>query len=164
MMDAQKTVKPKRQKKKKSRTEGTEIINPPGRANYLITHSLLIGLRKRGRKDPKEIAEIPNFPRDSNREGTFQTFDLNRFHVLTIQQEIAEPKAMTDSDVRSAFTKYYMQRAATEFAEDLDKIRGADDFRDDTLPLLIGALQQGTEVFSIEEQRRIVLAGREKKE
>jgi ribosome assembly protein 3 len=70
---------------------------------------------------------------------------------------------MTDSDVRAAFTKYYMQRATTEFAEDLDKIRGADDFRDDALPLLIGALQQGTQVFSIEEQRRIVMAGREKK-
>jgi ribosome assembly protein 3 len=55
-----------------------------------------------------------------------------------------------------------MQRATTEFAEDLDKIRGADDFKDDAMSLLIGALQQGTGVFSIEEQRRIVMAGVEK--
>lgn len=69
---------------------------------------------------------------------------------------------MSDADVQGAFTKYYMQRATTEFAEDLDKIRGADDFKDDALPLLINALQQGTSVFSIEEQRRIVTAGMEK--
>ena len=57
-----------------------------------------------------------------------------------------------------------MQRATTEFAEDLDKVRGADDFKGDALPLLINALQQGTSVFSIEEQRRIVTAGIEKEE
>ena len=55
-----------------------------------------------------------------------------------------------------------MQRATVEFAEDLDKIRGADDFKDDALLLLVNALQQGTSLFSIEEQRRIVTAGIEK--
>ena len=74
----------------------------------------------------------------------------------------SEPNQMTDSDVRAAFTKYYMQRATTEFAEDLDKIRGADDFKNDALSLLIGALQQGTECFSIEEQRRVVMSGRDR--
>ena len=49
-----------------------------------------------------------------------------------------------------------------EFEEDLDRIRGADDFKDDALPLLINALQQGTSFFSVEEQRRIVTAGLEK--
>lgn len=55
-----------------------------------------------------------------------------------------------------------MQRATMEFEEDLDSIRGADDFKDDALPSLINALQQGTTIFSIEEQRRIVSAGLEK--
>lgn len=64
----------------------------------------------------------------------------------------------------AAFTKFYMQRATTEFSEDLDRLRGADDFRDDALPLLINALQQGTFLFSIEEQKRIVMAGTEKEE
>ena len=44
----------------------------------------------------------------------------------------------------------------------LDRVRAAEDFRDDALPLLINALQQGTSVFSLEEQRRIVTAGMEK--
>ena len=71
---------------------------------------------------------------------------------------------MSDADVKAAFTKFYMQRATTEFSEDLDKMRGADDFKDDALPLLINALQQGTTLFSVEEQRRIVMAGLEKGE
>jgi ribosome assembly protein 3 len=49
-----------------------------------------------------------------------------------------------------------MQHAATEFAEDLDKVRGAEDFKDEALPILIHALQQGTSVFSPQEQKRVV--------
>jgi ribosome assembly protein 3 len=71
---------------------------------------------------------------------------------------------MSDAEVTAAFTKFYMQRATTEFSEDLDRLRGADDFRGDALPLLINALQQGTSLFSIEEQKRIVMAGIEKEE
>ena len=71
---------------------------------------------------------------------------------------------MSDAEVTAAFTKFYMQRATTEFSEDLDRLRGADDFRDDALPLLINALRQGTSLFSIEEQKRIVMAGIEKEE
>ena len=54
-----------------------------------------------------------------------------------------------------------MQRATTEFSEDLDRLRGADDFKDDALPLLVHALHQGTTLFSMEEQKRIVMAGSE---
>jgi ribosome assembly protein 3 len=71
---------------------------------------------------------------------------------------------MTDAEVSAAFTKFYMQRVTMEFSEDLDRVRGADDFKDDALPLLINALQQGTSVFSIEEQKRIVTAAEEKGE
>jgi ribosome assembly protein 3 len=69
---------------------------------------------------------------------------------------------MTDAEATSAFTKYYMQRATEEFSDDLDRVRVADDFKGDALPLLVSALQQGTSIFSIEEQRRVVLAGLEK--
>lgn len=79
--------------------------------------------------------------------------------TLTRSQNASNPGEMTDADVSAAFTKYYMQRATQEFAEDLDQLRGADDFRDDALPLLVNALQQGASLFSIEEQRRIVTAG-----
>jgi len=57
-----------------------------------------------------------------------------------------------------------MQRATNEFSEDLDRIRASDDFKDDAIPLLINALQQGTSIFSKEEQHRIVTAGMAKDE
>ena len=67
---------------------------------------------------------------------------------------------MTNAEVSDAFAKYYLQRATKEFAEDLDRVRGADDFKgDDAIPILVNALRQGTSVFSGEEQRRIVMAG-----
>jgi ribosome assembly protein 3 len=84
----------------------------------------------------------------------------SRARELTlIQSQKASPQTMTDTEVSIAFTKYYMSRAAQEFPEDLDRIRGADDFKGNALPLLVNALQQGTLVFSIEEQRRIMTAG-----
>ncbi|RYP10350.1 hypothetical protein DL764_000684 [Monosporascus ibericus] len=55
------------------------------------------------------------------------------------------------------FTSYYLQRATTEFSEDLDKIRGADDFKGrDALPMLVQSLQQGTSMFSAADRKRIL--------
>ncbi|KAK4228172.1 ribosome assembly protein 3, partial [Podospora fimiseda] len=65
----------------------------------------------------------------------------------------------SDTQVRSEFNQYYLQRATKEFAEDLDKVRSADDFkRDDSagIQMLIAALQQGTKMFSLEDMRRVV--------
>jgi ribosome assembly protein 3 len=55
-----------------------------------------------------------------------------------------------------------LQHVTTEFENDLDNLRKADDFKDDALSILIGALQQGTGLFSMEEKRRIIEAGRVK--
>ncbi|KAG8162856.1 hypothetical protein KVR01_007334 [Diaporthe batatas] len=65
---------------------------------------------------------------------------------------------MSDKDVSAAFTSFYLQRATKEFAEDLDKIRKADDFRSEAIPTLVSALSQGTAMFSPADQRRIVKA------
>ncbi|KAI1847709.1 hypothetical protein JX266_006204 [Neoarthrinium moseri] len=64
------------------------------------------------------------------------------------------------NSVPSDFASYYLQQATKELAEDLDKVRGADDFKGDALPLLIKALQQGTALFSPADQQRIVEAGK----
>lgn len=69
-----------------------------------------------------------------------------------------QSKQVTDKEVAAEFTSYYLQRATKEFAEDLDKIRNADDFRNDAIPILINALSQGTTMFSPADQRRIVTA------
>jgi ribosome assembly protein 3 len=69
---------------------------------------------------------------------------------------------MTEAQVAAAFAQFCTRRAAQEFAEDLDRVRQAEDFQGDALPLLVAALQQSAGLYSIEEQRRVVLAEREK--
>ncbi|TGJ86235.1 hypothetical protein E0Z10_g2550 [Xylaria hypoxylon] len=61
-----------------------------------------------------------------------------------------------DQKTAADFTSYYLQQSTKEFAEDLDKIRSADDFKGDALPVLIRSLQQGTSMFSAADQKRIV--------
>ncbi|KAI0872816.1 ribosome-assembly protein 3-domain-containing protein [Hypoxylon argillaceum] len=65
-----------------------------------------------------------------------------------------------DQEIAADFTSYYLQQSTKEFAEDLDKIRSADDFKGDALPVLIKSLQQGTSMFSAADQKRIVDARR----
>ncbi|KAI3393541.1 hypothetical protein diail_4178 [Diaporthe ilicicola] len=67
-------------------------------------------------------------------------------------------KQMTDKEVSAAFTSFYLQQATKEFAEDLDKIRNADDFKSEAISTLVSALSQGTAMFSPADQRRIVTA------
>ncbi|KAI0836802.1 ribosome-assembly protein 3-domain-containing protein [Hypoxylon sp. FL0890] len=64
---------------------------------------------------------------------------------------------MSHKDTTSQkFTSYYLQQSTKEFAEDLDKIRSADDFKGDAVPMLIKSLQQGTTLFSSADQKRVV--------
>ncbi len=72
---------------------------------------------------------------------------------------MAKTSQATDAQVSEEFTRYYMQRATEEFAEDLDAMRTADDFQDSAFPMLVHALQQGTSIFSIEDKRRVVAEG-----
>jgi ribosome assembly protein 3 len=58
--------------------------------------------------------------------------------------------------VATEFKSYYLQRATQEFAEDLDRVRGADDFKADGLQLLVHALGQGTRMFTDEKKMRVL--------
>lgn len=74
-----------------------------------------------------------------------------------------DQKGKDDSSVvADNFTSYYLQRATREFDEDLDRVRGADDFArgaaDALLPVLVRSLQQGTSMFSPADQARVVAA------
>ncbi|EXA42816.1 hypothetical protein FOQG_02857 [Fusarium oxysporum f. sp. raphani 54005] len=60
------------------------------------------------------------------------------------------------------FTSYYLQRATQELSEDLDKVRNAEDFKTDSIPFLVHALQQGAGLFSPEDQKRVVAAPKAK--
>ncbi|KAI2471165.1 ribosome-assembly protein 3-domain-containing protein [Annulohypoxylon bovei var. microspora] len=64
---------------------------------------------------------------------------------------------MSNKDATSQeFTSYYLQQSTKEFAEDLDKIRSADDFKGDAVAMLVKSLQQGTTLFSDADKKRIL--------
>jgi hypothetical protein len=54
-----------------------------------------------------------------------------------------------------AFESFYLKEATKEFANDLDKLRSAPDFRDGSVGVLIEGLRQGTACFEIGERRKI---------
>jgi ribosome assembly protein 3 len=54
------------------------------------------------------------------------------------------------------FSTIYMKKITAELADDLDKVREAQDFTSRSLPMLIHALRQGESLFSTDEKRRVV--------
>ncbi|KAF9701570.1 hypothetical protein EKO04_000465 [Ascochyta lentis] len=50
----------------------------------------------------------------------------------------------------------YIRKITTELADDLDKVREAQDFKANSIPMLIHALKQGESLFSVEEKRRVI--------
>ncbi|RMX95105.1 hypothetical protein D0868_11918 [Hortaea werneckii] len=54
-----------------------------------------------------------------------------------------------------AFEEFYLRQATKEFANDLDKLRSASDFKASSVSMLIDALKQGTVCFSREERVKV---------
>ena len=54
----------------------------------------------------------------------------------------------------ASFEALYLRQATAEFADELDRLRGAADFSDRSVPMLVEALRQGAARFSEAERRR----------
>jgi adenine C2-methylase RlmN of 23S rRNA A2503 and tRNA A37 len=54
------------------------------------------------------------------------------------------------------FSALYLRKLAAEFADDLDKVREAQDFKASSVPMLVHALKQGESLYTTEEKRRVV--------
>lgn len=75
---------------------------------------------------------------------------------------VSSPKAISKSDANKPtliqqaddFNAAYLRKITTELADDLDKVREAQDFKASSVAMLVHALKQGGEVFSVEERRR----------
>ncbi|KAL9102276.1 MAG: hypothetical protein Q9163_002545 [Psora crenata] len=52
------------------------------------------------------------------------------------------------------FEQFYLRQITAEFADDLEKLRKASDFKEESVPMLIQALKQGVDSFSEEEKKR----------
>ena len=58
-------------------------------------------------------------------------------------------------DPEKAFEDFCLRQATKEFANDLDKLRSASDFREGSVLLLIKGLKQGTACFGRQERERV---------
>ncbi|TGO50690.1 hypothetical protein BCON_0178g00160 [Botryotinia convoluta] len=126
-----KAVKPKRRKKSQSRTEVTNISD----------------------------SESDTAPKSQSLKAKAQPAATKSISQTTPTASVkapSKPSLVKDSALAEKFTSHYLQRITTEFSEDLDKIREADDFNGNALQILVHALKQGTEVWGEEEMRRIV--------
>lgn len=123
----------KQVKKSKIKTSGTEGGNESSSSSEEVTVSLL------SNNFAPPLAKF-------SQPGTLET----------------SSKTPKETNVEAAFAQFYMQRATAEFADDLERLRTSDDFKDKAVPMLIAALRGGTAMFSTEEKKRIVYAGRDK--
>jgi ribosome assembly protein 3 len=67
-----------------------------------------------------------------------------------------EPTTKKSKSPQEDFSAIYLRKIAAELADDLDKVREAQDFKANSVPMLIHALKQGESMFSAEEKRRVV--------
>lgn len=65
--------------------------------------------------------------------------------------------AHTDTD---SFEDFYLKQITKEFADDIDIIRQASDFKESSLTVLVAALKQGATIYT-EEERRDYYFGKE---
>jgi ribosome assembly protein 3 len=65
-------------------------------------------------------------------------------------------KEPTEEPLKADFSSWYLRQVTKELSDDLEKIRSSADFKEESLPVLITALQQGEVIFSKEEKQRII--------
>lgn len=58
------------------------------------------------------------------------------------------PATISAAQAESAFDDFYLEQLTREFADDLDKIRSAPDFKNSSVEVLIEALKQGRACFA----------------
>ncbi|KAL8684052.1 MAG: hypothetical protein Q9186_000082 [Xanthomendoza sp. 1 TL-2023] len=62
----------------------------------------------------------------------------------------------TSSAEKTDFEAFYLKQVTAEFADDLDKLRNASDFNDNSLPILIDALKCTARTYSEEEKAEVM--------
>ncbi|MCJ1432611.1 hypothetical protein MMC27_001968 [Xylographa pallens] len=62
----------------------------------------------------------------------------------------------------ATFESFYLQAVTREFADDIDRVRNASDFKDRSVPILIEALRQGVGIYGEEERERVMGRGKQR--
>ncbi|KAF2177388.1 hypothetical protein K469DRAFT_376337 [Zopfia rhizophila CBS 207.26] len=152
------TQKPKRSRKRKARTDVASSSESESEKSD-------VGKRKKSETDKDELAQdagaikaskkVKKEKKKSKSNANSETPEVNGDVSMAVPEEGQSPAPpCQDED----FTSLYLRKVTAELADDLDKVREANDFTNRSMPMLIHALRQGESIFGVEEKRRIVSA------
>ncbi|KAI9822905.1 MAG: hypothetical protein M1832_002930 [Thelocarpon impressellum] len=154
--------KAKRQRKRKARTEDVSSASSSEDEKAVMRGKALketVGgcfkdarsMTERAKATPRRTESVPREAADPGASATKAPARPQNEPTPTA------PVPNSTDPTAPAFETFYLRAATAEFAEELDKIRSADDFDDASLPVLVNALRQGASLFSAEEQRRVLV-------
>ncbi|KAK0260370.1 hypothetical protein LTR01_004773 [Friedmanniomyces endolithicus] len=107
-----------------------------------------VSKRKNKRKVRTEASAKVDAPRTSHDPNTSSDETSTDPPVFTKRTAVTNPE--------QAFEDFYLRQATKEFANDLNKLRAANDFHGtESIALLVRALRQGTACFGVEERVRV---------
>lgn len=146
--------KKKRSKKRRTRTEVSSSSESDSDSNVSS------GKVARVEDDASDASPAPVVAKkEKKKKATAQQDD-----DVVMEDAPASPSQPAKSTCKSGnqaqedFGALYLRKIASEFADDLDKVREAQDFKASSVPMLIHALKQGESLFTAEEKRRVVAA------
>lgn len=91
----------------------------------------------------------------SDKSGSGASTPSSKSNAASASSPQLQPRKEPDA----TFGQLYLRLLTSELASDLDAVRKAADFRDDSsLPLLVRALRQGEGCFGVEEKARVEAA------
>ncbi|KAK1005227.1 hypothetical protein LTR91_004083 [Friedmanniomyces endolithicus] len=132
----------KRKNKRKVRTEVPSPSSSDGDADKLSPAA------------PKRTKHEATTP--ANVEAPETSHDHNTSNNDTSTDPPVFTKRAVTTNLEQSFEDFYLRQATKEFANDLDKLRAANDFHGTgSIALLVGALRQGTACFGAEERGRV---------
>lgn len=121
-----------------------------------VTGSQSVDSHQSSSSSPEPTPKVTKKPKFKSTRTTTQDDapmrDISSSPAPVPAQTAAKPQSKVDED----FDAIYIRKITTELADDLDKVRSAQDFKANSIPILIHALKQGESLFSGEEKRRVV--------
>lgn len=106
--------------------------------------------------DKTEALHVGKEPFDCKERAAESQETLNETRDICDLHRPVRSEPESSHHLKRDFASFYLRRVTEELADDLDKIRSANDFSESSLPILIHALQQGQSIFSEEEKRRVM--------
>lgn len=161
-------------------SHGARISRPPHKWTLLIklVHEHMAAMddsKKRGKRRNKRKfringpsasssdSEEPASPQSvktkagaDSPDSPHQAFQHQHDDESSPEPVLSQHTVAVERNAEEAFERFYLKQATTEFADDLDKLRSAGDFRGEkSVGIIVEALKQGVACFAKEERMRV---------